>query len=130
MDRTAQFYAQPSYVRGGALPIFSGSRRQRGGNVLGAIKSFFMPILGNIAKRGVKSAIGLAKDVAVDAFSGKNIKQSLKTRGISRAKRLGLDVVKDAVGQISNRRKAPAPSRKRAPANKAKQRAKRAKSNF
>ena len=131
MDRTAQFYAQPSYARGGALPVFSGSRRQRGGNVLGAIKSFFMPILGNLAKRGVSSALGLAKDVAVDAFTGRNIKQSLKTRGISQAKKLGVNVLKDTINQISEPRKTPTPSRKRRITNKAKQRrAKRAKKNF
>ena len=130
MDRTAQFYAQPSYARGGALPIFSGSRRQPGGNVLGAIKNFFMPILGNLAKRGVNSALGLAKDVAIDAFRGRNVKQSLKTHGINRAKQLGVNVMKDAIGQVSAPRKPAAPSRKRRKPNKAKQTPKRGKKNF
>ena len=100
MDRTANFYSQPTYVQQGGLPIYSGSRRQRGGGVLGAIKSFFMPILGNVAKRGVQSALGLAKDVAIDAFTGRKITDSLKNRGIKRAKQLGVDTFKDVVNQI------------------------------
>lgn len=135
MDRTAHFYAQPSYARGGGLPIFSGSRRQRGGNVLGAIKSFFMPILGKVARRGVNSAVNLAKNVALDAFSGKNIGQSLKSRGLKQAKQFGLDFVNDTLNNIGSPRKAaprktaPA-SRKRRRINKAKQTTKRAKTNF
>lgn len=128
MDRTANFYAQPTYARGGALPIYSGSRRQRGGNVLGAIKSFFMPILGRVAKRGVGSAVNLAKNVALDAFTGKNLAQSLKTRGLNEAKQFGINIAKDAFSEVAGRRRTF--SRKRARSHKAKQRSKRFKSNF
>ena len=129
MDRTANFYTQPTYVaRGGALPIYSGSRRQRGGNVLGAIKSFFMPILAKIAKRGVRSAASMAKNVAFDAFLGKNIKQSVKNRGINEAKQLGMDAVNEMFRQISRpRKRAP---RKRAATNKPKQWSKGVRTNF
>ena len=137
MDRTAHFYAHPTYAqRGSGLPIYSGSRRQRGGGVLGAIKSFFMPILGNLAKRGTVNALGLAEDVAMDAFSGKNVKESLKTHGVNRAKRVGMSVLQDTIGQIGRKqkpappRRSSAPSRKRAMPAKAKQNAKRAKKNF
>ena len=120
MDRTAKFYAYPSYV-GGGLPIYSGSRRQRGGSVLGAIKRFFMPILGKLAKRGAVSALDFAKGVATDAFTGKNIKESLKTRGINQVKRLGSDTLHDVANQLGSgrRRKATASSRKRARSRKA-----------
>ena len=135
MDRTASFYAQPSYARGGGLPIFSGSRRQRGGNVLGALKSFFMPLFGKVAKRGVGSAVNLAKNVALDAFSGKNIQQSLKSRGLKQAKQFGMDILNDTVNHINTPRttaprKAAAASRKRGRTIKARQRVKRAKTNF
>ena len=150
MDRTANFYAHPSYV-GGGLPVYSGSRRQRGGSVLGALKRFFMPIFGKLVKRGAVSALDLAKGVAVDAFTGKNIKESLKTRGINQAKRFGIDTLHDVANQLGSGRrrkrartnkvaassrkrarinKATAFSRKRARSNKAKQRSKRRKSNF
>lgn len=116
MDRTAAFYWKPTYVqRGAGLPVYSGSRRQRGGSVLGALKGFVMPALGAIkrsALRRVKAeAFGLAKDVARDAMSGRNILQSAKTRGIQRAKRLGKGVLSDAVGSVSRKRKAPANKR-------------------
>ena len=44
MDHTAAFYSRPSYV-GGAGPIFSGARRQRGGSVFGALKSIVSLLL-------------------------------------------------------------------------------------
>ena len=115
MDRTAHFYSQPTYTqRGGGLPVYSGSRRQRGGNVLGAIKSFVMPILGGVKQTALRhakrQAFGLAKDVAFDAFRGRNIGESLKERGIQHAKELGKGVLRDTVrgvaGPFSSKRKA------------------------
>ena len=100
MDRTAAFYAGPSYrYGGGTMPVFSGSRRQRGGSIFGALKRFFMPIITGfgkkIAKRGASEAIGLAGDVAKDAFLSKNVKESLKTN----AKRRALDFGKFAADE-------------------------------
>lgn len=138
MDRTAQFYSQPTYVRGGMMPVFAGSRRQRGGSVLGALKSFFLPLLRTVGRKGTRAALGLATDVIGDVTSGRNIKESLKRRGISRAKSLGGDLlgttVNHAQSLLSSRPKAApirraVPSRKR-PARKAKQSAKRRKGNF
>ena len=123
MDRTANFYAQPTYAHGAGLPIYSGARRQRGGNVLGAIKSFFMPILSKLARQGVKSAASVAKNVAFDAFLGKNLKQSVKNRSINEAKNLGREAVNATYRGITGRRK-------RVATNKAKQRTKRRRANF
>ena len=135
MDRTANFYAQPTYVRGGGIPIYSGSRRQRGGNVLGAIKSFFMPLLGMVARKGASAAVNLAKNVAGDVFRGRNIRSSLKNRGVSAAKSVGKDVLSNVIQQItSGPNRAPPPrktaSRKRKSTTKARQSAKRVKTNF
>lgn len=108
MDRTAAFYSQPSYVQrgGGGLPVYSGSRRQRGGSVLGAIKSFIMPFLGNVKQKAIQrakqEAWGLAKGVALDAFHGRNIANSLKRRGIHHAKQLGKNVLYDATSAITD----------------------------
>ena len=133
MDRTASFYAQPSYTRGAGLPIYSGSRRQRGGSVLGALKSFFMPLIGKVAKRGVSSAVNVAKNVALDAITGKNLTQSLKRRGINEAKSLGIDIAKDAFNAVTGRRQNASKgmkSRKRPSSNKARQKSKRPRRNF
>ena len=127
MDRTAAFYSQPTYIqRGGGLPVYSGSRRQRGGSVLGALKSFIMPFLGNIKqntiKRAKQEAWNIAKGVALDAFQGKNLKNSVKERGIHHVKQLGKNVLHDTTtaitGEASRKRKAvvrkiKAPFRKR-----------------
>ena len=134
MDRTATFYASPTYVqRGGGIPIFSGSRRQQGGGILGALKIFFMPLLQGVKQRVVNraksEAWGLAKNVALDAFRGKNIGSSLKTHGLQSAKRLGKNVILDTVSQVkgSASRKRP----KRAPKKKKQPPAKRVrKANF
>ena len=122
MDRTAHFYSQPTYVqRGAGLPVYSGSRRQRGGSILGALKGFIMPFLGGVKNRALKraksEAFGLVKDVALDAMSGKNVGQSLKTRGLQRAKRLGKGVVKDTAGAIIGPATRQPVSRKRAAKN-------------
>ena len=115
MDRTAVFYSQPTYIqRGAGLPVYSGSRRQRGGSVLGALKGFLMPFLGSVKNQAIQraksEAWGLAKNVVLDAISGKNVAQSLKTRGIQRAKQLGKYVVRDTAsaitGHTSRKRKA------------------------
>ena len=135
MDRTAQFYSQPTYARGGFMPVFAGSRRQRGGNVLGALKSFFMPFLRMVGRKGAQQAIGLASDVVGDVTSGKSIKNSIRQRGISHANRLGRDLLSTAVGQLqptvtSKAKATPIRSRKRRVTTKAKQSAKRHKPNF
>lgn len=120
MDRTAAFYSQPSYVqRGLGLPVYSGSRRQRGGSVLGALKSFVMPVI-NQAKNSAKGeAWRLAKGLAADAFRGRNLTESIKTRGIESLKRLGKDVInKTLAGPGLTSRKRKAPVKKRPPAKK------------
>ena len=49
-DRTAAFYSGPSYTfRGAGFPVYSGSRRQRGGSILGALARNVLPALGKTA---------------------------------------------------------------------------------
>ena len=135
MDRTANFYAHPTYARGAGIPIYSGSRRQRGGSVLGALKSFFLPLIGSIGKRGAREAIGLTKDVVSDVWRGKSFKNSLKTRGLKRAKNLGRELAGSAISRATSMLPiASRPTRKRAlkrkVTRKARQSAKRVKPNF
>lgn len=119
MDRAAVFYSAPSYYHygaGGAMPVFSGSRRQRGGSIFGALKSFFAPILGGIGrkvmKRGAQEAVGLAKDVVKDAFMFKNVNDSVIRNGKKRALDLtryaadeGLNSLEQMIGSGKRRRK-------------------------
>ena len=88
MDRTASFYSAPSYhFRGaGGFPIYSGSRRQRGGGILGSLAKMVLPVLKNVGKAALGQAAGLAKDVASDVVAGRNLGQSLKQRGLNRLK--------------------------------------------
>ena len=111
MDRTAAFYASPTYVQrgGGTIPIFSGSRRQRGGSILGAIKNFFMPLLPGLKNYAVKkaktAAAGLIKNVASDVQAGRSFGQSLKSRGLQSAVQLGKDAVHDGTSLFTGSRK-------------------------
>lgn len=105
MDRTATFYSQPSYVqRGAGLPVYSGSRRQRGGSVLGAVKNFIMPIVSSLKNRAIRRVKGetwrLAKGLAADAITGRNMVQSVKNRGLQSVKRLGKNTAIDTAASI------------------------------
>ena len=122
MDYTAKFYSRPSYVGSGV--VFSGERRQRGGSILGALKSIVMPVLskvgpkilktvGNIAK---KQAFGLATDLLMDRVSGKNVTESLKSRGKSRllqSATQGLNAIGTVVNQPNSRRTAARKTKRR-----------------
>ena len=116
MDYTAKFYSRPSYVGSGV--VFSGARRQRGGSVLGALKSMVVPVIksvgpkimkkvGSIAKRQV---FGLATDLLADKIRGRNMTQSLKTRGQSRLLQgasQGLNSIGNMMGGPKKKRVAP-----------------------
>ena len=116
MDRTAHFYASPSYV-GSGFPVFAGSRRQRGGNIFGAIARAVLPTLKTVGKRALSSlgrqGIGLAKDVALDAFRGRNVVDSLKARAPSRVRNVVMEGVKGFTNSLGSPTSAPKPSRKR-----------------
>ena len=128
MDRTAAFYSAPSYqYRGaGGFPVFSGSRRQRGGSILGSIAKVAMPILGNIGKAALGQAVGLAKDVAGDLAQGRNIGQSLKQHGLKRLKNTAMSSLSSITGRPPTvtgprrrvRRQAPGQAPRQAPLGK------------
>ena len=89
-DPTAHFYSQPSYV-GAGFPIFSGSRRQRGGNIFGALAKLVLPTAKAAGKafvnRGIREGLGLAGDVGMAALTGRGkagMMQTLKNRGLKR----------------------------------------------
>ena len=126
MDRTAAFYSAPSYqYRGaGGFPVFSGSRRQRGGSILGSIAKVAMPILGNIGKAALGQAVGLAKDVAGDVMQGRNIRHSLKQHGLKRLKNTAMSSLSSITGRPPSgprqrvRRQAPGQAPRQAPLGK------------
>ena len=116
MDRTAAFYSRPSYQSGSGFPVFSGSRRQRGGGILGSIAKSVLPALKSagkaVGKRAMRQAVGFASDVAGDVLAGKNIAQSLKSRGKSRmldiARTAGQEGIKAMQSVLPGSRKRPA----------------------
>ena len=103
MDRTAAFYSAPSYhYRGaGGFPVFSGSRRQRGGGILGSLAKMAMPVLKTVGKAALGEAVGFAKDVAGDIAQGRNVGQSLKQHGLKRLKNTAMTSLSNIVGKRS-----------------------------
>ena len=110
MDRTSNFYSGPSYMfRGAGLPVYAGSRRQRGCSMLGAMKNVMLPF-------AAKQALGLANDVMMDAMRGRKIANSLKTHGLRRLKNVGiagLQTLLPSGNSVSRKPKRKKSSRKR-----------------
>ena len=107
MNRTHVFYSRPSYV-GGSFPIYSGSRRQRGGTIFGAGNREFLPDATTMNRKQVSSYMD---DVANDVLEGKSVTDSMKERaadvlneGIKRATRMADRAI---VNKLNNRRRRP-----------------------
>ena len=96
MDRTAHFYSQPSYV-GAGFPIFSGSRRQRGGGVLGSLARLVLPAVKSVGKALVPQVVGLAGDVVKSVSRGENIGTAIRRQGTRRLANVG----RAALSQLS-----------------------------
>ena len=86
MDRAQHFYSRPSYV-GGSFPVYSGSRRQSGGSVFGAIGRSVAPAASTIGKTLGREALGFVGDVAHDVADGSSFKDALKARAKERIQR-------------------------------------------
>ena len=71
MDNTVNLYSQPSYQGGANFPLFAGSRRQRGGS----LGRMFAHIEKRVGKKLLSYGVCLARNVAEDILSGKNIKE-------------------------------------------------------
>ena len=98
MDRTAIFYSQPSYHygAGSAFPVFSGSRRQRGGSLFGSLKSLVLPVVRDLGRTALRHAIGFADDVVSDMNQGRDLQSSLRSHGLQRLKSVGSEVLKSS----------------------------------
>lgn len=101
---------------GHGLPVFRGSRAQKGhglGNVLGGLFRSAMPLL----KKGVKSlgkeALRTGVEIAGDVLDGRSIRDSAKTRTLAAGKRVAKRAASSVMGSTSNkRRKRPSSTRR------------------
>ena len=102
MDHTAAFYMRPSYeFHGSGFPVFHGSRRQRGGSIFGSLAKMFSPIAKSVGRQLLSHGVGLAKDIASDALAGRNIKDSLISRGKATASNIGKSALRQGIGALS-----------------------------
>ena len=125
MDATASFYSKPSY-HGGSFPVYSGSRRQRGGGILGALARIALPMakrLGTSVLRTAKrEGLKLGANVVSDLAQGRNIKDSLLEHGKTAAMNVGKKSLKTAARTI-------APQKRRRSKSVSKQKRKRPQAN-
>ena len=100
---------------GGLLPVYAGTRIQRGGGILGSIVRFFKPTAKKLLTETVKAAPGVVDSIVNKKASvGSAILEGLKTAGKNTAQ--------DALSRIGmNTRKRPAQNRRR-PAKRQRQR--------
>ena len=77
-----------------------------------------MPVLGTIGKSALKQAVGFAGDVVGDISRGRNIRSSLKSRGLKRLQNVGTEAVQTMMPSRKRRN----PSTRRAPAAKRRRR--------
>ena len=87
--------------QGGSIAGFRGARIQRGygiGNFFKSIARFAIPLVKRGAQAFGRRALGAAVDVGHDILEGKNVKQSIKSRGIKAVK----DIVRQGVKQPSS----------------------------
>ena len=103
----SNFYSSPSNMAGGYV-VYSGYRRQRGAGVFGSIRRYMAPIgkqawsglktagthaargvkrlaktklVQDIAKKAAETGAEVLSGVAVDALQGRNVGESIKSRG-------------------------------------------------
>ena len=81
--------------------MYSGSRRQRGGGILGAIKSFVLPIFKSFGRKaidkGKSAALGLANDMIRDKMMGRDMKEAFKENVKHRALNFGKDLISEGI---------------------------------
>ena len=108
MDPTAAFYSRPTYsgVGGGGFPVFSGSRRQRGGGIFGSLARMVLPVVKSVGTSILKSAgqqaLGLASDAAQSALRGEGlsgVRRTLRQQGLKRLKNVGMSALSAATQQ-------------------------------
>lgn len=89
---------------GGALPVYSGNRRQVGGNIFSTVARFALPLLHRmlpflkqLGKRAGKAALNVGTGMATDLFTGnaKQIPELFKNRSRNEVD----DIAKDYLGR-------------------------------
>jgi hypothetical protein len=93
---------------GGQLPYFAGARNQRGhglGDIFGKLfRSVVMPTVGRVLKKEIPHRlVSFGSDVLGDVSQGRNIKQSLKNRGLQQLKGVAQSVFTPPTATVPTR---------------------------
>ena len=115
-EQFKQYYLRGQ--QGGSIAGFRGARIQRGygiGNFFKSIARFAIPLVKRGAQAIGRRALGAAVDVGHDILEGKNVKQSIKSRGIKAVKDIVHQGVKQPGSQSGGGRKRKTPIKANAP---------------
>ena len=121
-----QFYVSLFGQHGGHLPYFQGTYSQAGYGILGDLwKNYALPVLHRAAPHIFKGISGVLSDAA----RGRNVKQSVKRRGVRTLKKVAQEAIKGGGGKkkAPKRRKKAAKKKKKPAAKKRKAAAKKGK---
>ena len=95
--------------QGGMLPVYAGTRYQRGGGILSSIASFMLPTAKKLLTETVKAAPGVVDSIL-------NNKQSAGSAILSGLKAAGSNTAKDAFHRVMGSQRSRV-AKRRAPAN-------------
>ena len=113
---TPQFYVTLFGQHGGHLPYFQGTYTQAGYGILGDLwRNYALPVLHKAAPHVFKGISG----VFADAARGRDVRQSVKRRGVRTLKKVAKEAIKGQ-GKVRKRKKQAKKRRKPAAAKKRK----------
>lgn len=97
------------YQKGMGLPVFQGTRLQRGrglGSFLGGLARVAVPILKKTARHGSQEALKAGLEIAKDVSQGQSLKKAIRKRGIEAIKRTVQKTLQNGEGKrIKKKRK-------------------------
>lgn len=110
----ARLYDDHFLQTGKGLPIFIGSKGQRGyglGGIFSSIAKAAIPMLKSAAKSAGKTLLKSGAEFASDVLQGRNVKEAAKQRAINAGKTIGRDLLSSTVQHVSGSH--PASNKKR-----------------
>jgi len=94
---------------GGLMPVFVGSKHQRGhglGSVLGGIfRRFFIPLFKNHGKALARDALRTGVNVVEDVLNGRTLKDSVKRRVLEGIKRSAQSLIRQSGSGVRPKRR-------------------------
>jgi len=103
---TYENYYTKQYGGQASMPVFVGRKFQRGHGLAkivgGLFNRYVIPFAKNLGKRALSNVVKTGMEVAGDVASGKNVKESIKERGVAAIKRTLADTIRQSTSNIAS----------------------------